>query len=119
MMNLKVPPKIIQMINQEGEGGQRVSADGSLRYVFFPLKNQQKNNKQTNQIPLNKKKIIKKITKSFSLSFSLIFHFDFVDFSFFVAVECMKRINRLLFMIFLYYFQLKIHLLLCNQFYFL
>ena len=57
MMNLKVPPKIIQMINQEGEGGQRVSADGSLRYVFFPLKNQQKNNKQTNQIPLNKKKL--------------------------------------------------------------
>lgn len=46
MRNLKVPPKIIPMINQEGEGGQRVSADGSLRYVFFPLKNQQKKQKK-------------------------------------------------------------------------
>lgn len=47
------------MINQEGEGGQRVSADGSLRYVFFPLKNQQKNNKKQDQILYLKKIILK------------------------------------------------------------
>lgn len=87
MMNLKVPPKIIQMINQEGEGGQRVSADGSLRYVFFsskkPTKKQQKTRSDSFEQTLNKSPKVFQFFHKFSFNN----FFDFVDFSFFVAVE--------------------------------